>query len=232
MFIPAALIMAALAGAPAGAQVPPTPQAQVAAGLVTHPAERITIRLPETAVHVGSERFSLYDVADAEVHVFVDADAEKRMRRLWWIQFESYLPSVPQHHYDYSDNRRGELGGVTTWMRAGPTATNHPMRAGSDREHVFGILTRAGIPIPAEVMNVRMVQLLDDPKGTGKGARRELMVIYSEDLALSGKSLAELTTDGKPNASWAPLEAGLIERATSSVRISRDKPAISSPAER
>ena len=223
MLIQAALTMAALAAAPAGPEVPSAPQAKVEANRVIHPGERITVHVPATATHIGSERFSLYDVADAEVHVFIDAGADKRMRRLWWLQFESYLPSVPQHHYDYSDNRRGELGGVTTWMRAGPTATNHPMRAGSDREHVFGILTRAGIPIPGEVMNVRMVQLLDDPKGTGKGARRELMVIYSENLEPTGKTLAELTTDGKPNAQWAPIEAGLIERATSSVRITRDK---------
>lgn len=222
MFIPAALIMAALAGAPAGAQVPPTPQAQVAAGLVTHPAERITIRLPETAVHVGSERFSLYDVADAEVHVFVEADKERRIRRLYWVQFESYLPSRPELAYDYADgNRKIELAGTATWLRAGPASTSGPMRAGSDREHVIGILKRAGIAIPAEVMNVRLVQLLDDPAGTGKG-RRELMVIYSEDLAPTGKRLADLMTDDKPNADWAPLERELVGRATESVTIERN----------
>jgi hypothetical protein len=95
------------------------------------------------------------------------------------------------------------------------------MRPGSDREAVFRILKKAGIAIPAEVMNVRLVQLLDDPQGTGKGARRELMIIYSEDLALSGKTLAELTADGKPNAAWAPIEQALVERATASVSVER-----------
>jgi hypothetical protein len=70
-------------------------------------------------------------------------------------------------------------------------------------------------------MNVRMVQLLDDPQGTGKG-KRELMVIYSEDLQPTGKTLAELTTDGKPNAAWKPMEQPLIERATSAVAVTRD----------
>ena len=69
-------------------------------------------------------------------------------------------------------------------------------------------------------MNVRLVEDSDDPQGTGKG-RRELMVIYSEDLALTGKTLAELTTDGKPNATWTPLEQQLIERATTAVSIKR-----------
>jgi hypothetical protein len=69
-------------------------------------------------------------------------------------------------------------------------------------------------------MNVRMVQILDDPKGTGKG-RRELMLIYSENLALTGKTLVELTTGGKPDADWTPLEQPLIERASKALRVSR-----------
>lgn len=218
----AALAIAALA-VPAAAGVPAEPAATVAGNLVTHPQERLAVRLPRSATHLGSERFTLYGVADAEVHVFVEADADKRMRRLWWVQFESYLPSKPELSYNYADgNRPVALGGVTTWLRSNPVSTTGPTRAGSDREHVFGILRRAGIAIPAEAMNVRMVQLLDDPAGTGKGARRELMVIYSEDLALSGKTLAELTADGKPNAAWAPIEQGLIRRATGSVSIERN----------
>lgn len=218
--IPVAAMLAALA-VPAAAEVPAAPAARVEANAVVHPGEKLTVRVPASATYVGSERFSLYDVADAEVHLFVEADADKSLRRLWWVQFESYLPSLPQYHYDYSDNRRTDLGGVTTWLRAGPTTTSHPMRAGSDRDHVFGVLTRAGIPIPAEVMNVRLVQLLDDPAGTGKGARRELMVIYSENLAPSGKTVAELMTDGKPNAAWTAIEQGLVERARASVAIER-----------
>jgi hypothetical protein len=95
-----------------------------------------------------------------------------------------------------------------------------PTKPGSDREHVQALLTRAGYIIPPEVMNVRMVQLLDDPKGTGQG-RSELMLIYSEDLALSGKTLAELRTDGKPNANWTPLEHALIDRATTAFSVER-----------
>lgn len=207
---------------PAAAEVPATPAASVQSNQVVHPGEKLTVRLPASATYVGSERFDLYGVADAEVHVFVEVDPARKLGRLWWVQFESYLPSVPHHHYDYSDNRRSEMGGTVTWLRSGPVDTSRPARAGSDREHVTGILTRAGIAIPAEAMNVRMVQLLDDPAGTGKGARRELMVIYSEDLAGTGKTLAELTADGKPNAQWAPLEAALIQRAMDSVSIQRN----------
>ena len=80
-------------------------------------------------------------------------------------------------------------------------------------------------------MNVRLVQLLDDPAGTGKG-RKELMIIYSEDLAPTGKALAELATDGKPNASWAPIEQALIERATKAVRVERKSTLVQASAGR
>lgn len=206
---------------PAMAAVPFSPAAKVEAHSIVHPGEGVMVRLPATAKHIGSERFTLYEVADAEVHVFVEEDAAKKIARVYWVQFESYLPEKPELSYDYADgNRPIELGGVRTWLRSNPVPTTGPIKAGSDREHVFNILTRAGYAIPPAVMNVRLVQILDDPTGTGKG-RRELMVIYSEDLVLSGKSLAELTTDGKPNAQWPAIERGLIDRATKAVRIKR-----------
>ncbi len=215
-----ALAIAGLA-TPAAATEAQAPLARVAGNRVSHAAEAVAVRVPKSATHAGSERFTLYGVADAEVHVFVEADANRRMRRLWWIQFESYLPSKPELSYNYADgNRPVELGGVRTWLRSNPVPTTGPVRAGSDREAVFRILKRAGIGIPDEVMNVRLVQLLDDPAGTGKG-RRELMIIYSEDLAPTGKTLAELTTDGKPNAAWSPLEQALIDRAMASVSVER-----------
>jgi hypothetical protein len=217
-----ALFMLPLLGAAASAQAaePTASLARVEANSVFHPGEGVTVRVPQSAVHVGSERFNLYGVADAEVHVFVEPAADKRLR-LYWIQFESYLPSKPELSYNYADgNRRVELWGTTTWLRSNPVPTTGPVRPGSDREHVIGILKRAGYAIPPEVMNVRMVQLLDDPQGTGK-ARRELMLIYSEDLALTGRTLAELTTDGKPNASWAAFERPLIERATNALKVER-----------
>jgi hypothetical protein len=74
--------------------------------------------------------------------------------------------------------------------------------------------------VPPEVLNVRMVQMLDDPQGTGRG-RRELMIIYSEDLAPTGKTVAELAVDGKVNDAFKPLEKPLIDRATTSVSVKR-----------
>ncbi|MCL6698880.1 hypothetical protein LZ496_08820 [Sphingomonas sp. NSE70-1] len=201
--------------------VSPVPMAAVSGNVITHPVEKIRIRVPEKAIYAGAERFNLYGVADAEIHVFVEADAAKKMQRLYWVQFESYLPSN-DHRYNYAEgNTRFDLwGGTPTWLVWGPRLSSAPYRAGGDRESVMRILSRAGYTIPPEVLNVRMVQMLDDPAGTGRG-RRELMIIYSEDLAPSGKTVAELAVDGKVNEAFKPLERPLIDRATTSVSVER-----------
>jgi hypothetical protein len=222
MAILSTVIAAVLAAAEvASAQSVPPPSALVRAHSVANAAEHIIVRVPKTATYVGSDRFDLDGVADAEVHVFAEADAKKHLKRLYWIQFEHYLPSKPDLAHDYTSDRRTQQWGTTTWLRGGPSSTSSPSRPGSDTEHVRAILSRAGYTASPGVMSLRMVQLLDDPKGTGHG-RDELMLIYSEDLAPTGKTLAELTTDGKPNASWAPLEKGLIERATKAFSVERN----------
>ena len=137
-------------GGAASAAVPSTPAAKVEANSVMHSGAGVTVRVPAAASFVGSDRFELYGVADAEVHVFAESDVSRRLRRLYWVQFESYLPAKPELSYNYADgNRRIELGGTATWLRAGPVSTGGQVRPGSDREHVIAILKRAGIAIPA-----------------------------------------------------------------------------------
>ena len=214
----AVILAAAMLTAPAFAE---PPVAKVAGHAIVHPGEGVAVRVPRAATYVGSDRFTLYGVADCEIHVFVEADARHRLRRLYWIQFESYLPSLPDKSYDYAKGNTGMMiGGIKTWVRAGPISTTGPTREGSDREHVAAMLKAAGYTAPDEMMNVRMVLMLDDPAGTGKG-RRELMVIYSEEIASTGKTLADLTTDGAPDARWTPFEGPLIERAKAAVTVSR-----------
>lgn len=55
----------------------------------------------DTALHyVGSQRGLLYDVAQAEQHLFVQRSPEG-VERFLWVQFEEYIPSS-NGRYDYS----------------------------------------------------------------------------------------------------------------------------------
>jgi hypothetical protein len=215
-----AMIAAAVLAGAAPAQTVLKPVATVQGHSVANAQERLTVRVPKTAIYVGSDRFDLYGIADAEIHLFLEADANKRLTRLYWVQFEHYWPSKPDLTHDYTGDRREQHWGATTWVRSEPGSTTKPPRPGSDTEHVRAILKRAGYTQPPEIMDVRLVQLLDDPKGTGHG-RDELMLIYGEDLAPTGETVAELTTDGKPNAHWPPIEKALVERAVKAFAVER-----------
>lgn len=171
----------------------------------------VTIRLPKTAQYLGAARWDLYDCCDAELHVFVEADEHKRVQRLYWVQFEGYLPNNT-YTYDYPFTETTTHAGRTFDVTAVFGPTNNPPRAGSDKERVRALVKEAGYEMPAESMNVRLVNLLDEAK------REELMFIYIEDLASTGTTAEELA---KPEnqAKWEALKAGLIARAKEKISL-------------
>ena len=60
-----------------------------------------------------------------------------------------------------------------------------------------------------------MQHLLDEQK------RKELMIIYTEDLAQTGFSAADLQKGGKAYDRWPAIEKDLIERAEQKIVISK-----------
>ncbi|KQY52285.1 hypothetical protein ASD14_06515 [Lysobacter sp. Root494] len=72
--------------------------------------------------------------------------------------------------------------------------------------------------MPAEMMSARLVRLLDDPTNTGYG-RRELMMIYGEDLAAANVTYNDVTVNGEPNARWSALEKPLLSRALKAFQV-------------
>ena len=173
----------------------------------------VRIELPKSVQYVGNARWDLYDVADCEVHVFVEADEQKLVQRLYWIQFEAYLPSNT-HSYKYKFEEKLTHAGLEFDVRARFGPTNNPPKPGSDLERVMALLEKGGFRAPAEMMNVRLVHLPDEAK------RKELMLIYAEDLAPTGSTLAEIESSAPGGeARWLELKPKLIERALENIRI-------------
>jgi hypothetical protein len=173
----------------------------------------VRIELPKDAQYVGADRWVLYGIADCELHAWVEANAAKSVRRLYWVQFESYVPSRPNLHHTYDSPKHATIGGmdfyVDSWVRAKDAKTE----AGSDREHIEALIGAKGYRMPEGMMDVRLVHLLDKEK------RKELMIIYGEDLASTGFSAAELSEGGKARDRWAGIADGLLERAQGTVRV-------------
>jgi hypothetical protein len=195
----------------------PKPERQAQANVLTSERDpKIRIKLPSSVQYVGADRWSLFDLADCELHVFVEATAQKRVQRLYWLQFEAYLPSRPELHHTYPFAKTETLGELLFDVRARFGASGEAPKPGSDLEHVQALLRAKGYQLPEAMMNVRFVHLFDQQK------RKELMIIYAEDLASTGFTVEDLLPTGKHSAQWPSLEASLIQRAKNALALSSE----------
>ena len=173
----------------------------------------VGIELPKSVQYVGADRWVLYDIADCELHAFVEADGQKNVQRLYWVQFEGYVPTKPELKHTYDSPRHATMGGldfyVDTWVRRKDAET----QKGSDREHIEALIRAKGYKMPEGMMDVRLVHLLDEQK------RKELMVIYGEDVSHTGFTATDLSERGRAFSRWPVIENALIERAKSKITI-------------
>jgi len=181
--------------------------------LISKSDPAITIKVPRWAVYLGAERWELYDVADCELHLFVEAYPDKTVKAMYWIQFEAYLPTN-EYTYDYSKDEPVTFGGRPFWKSSNFGPTNNTPRAGGDGERTRLMLARAGYKLPAERMSVRLLHLVDESR------RKELMIIYAEDLVPSGYSASQLLDGKEPGPEWKNIEHGLVERAKKRIKLS------------
>lgn len=173
------LLAAGLLGAATAAAAAPSERRVEGHSVISRAAPAARITVPADARYVGTQRWVLAQYADdIELHAFVEAGAERRVRRLYWVQFEAYLPSRPELRHTYTSRRRVTAGGlvflIDSWVE--PEALN--TEGDSDSAHLHRLLASAGYTLPRGMRTLRLVHLMD-------GARRELMVIYSEDPALT-----------------------------------------------
>jgi hypothetical protein len=182
----------------------------------------VEITLPGSAHYVGADRFLLADKRlgdfdDCELHAFVSPEDSHDVRTLYWVQFEAYLPSQPALQHTYDSPRHLTLGGLDFYLDTWVTSGRTPAAPGSDDAHLVSLLAAHGYRL-SDTMSVRLVHLTDATR------RKELMIIYAEDLAPTGYTAASLKEGGAAHASWRSVEAGLIRRATQSISVTRGSP--------
>ena len=91
-------------------------------------------------------------------------------------------------------------------------------RSGSDLEPVLALLAAQGYQLPAGLVNVRLVHVPDEQK------RKELMIIYGEDVAPTGFTTVELRPGEKGHAQWPEIAKGIVQRVQVRVKLERVKP--------
>lgn len=218
--LPALAVALAFVAGPALGQAPE----RVVSGrtLVSSEAPAVRIELAEGFRYVGGQRFVLYHVADAEQHLFVDVDASGLVRRLYWLQFEGYLPGK-DGRYEY-EGETVMLGPLTFVGNSAARSTTSEPRPGSDGARIRELLRAKGYRLPPEMLWQRLVHLTDESK------RRELMIIYMEDLAAGRNGLLARAREGL-RLSWLLLEPDTRELnarapARFNVRLETSKGAI------
>lgn len=168
--------------------------------------------------YVGAQSFVLYGVANAEQHFFVDADKQGRMRRFYWVQFEGYLPDN-KHTYNHSSKKIANIGGLNFFADAHTvnlTASGAAQRADSDGARARSFLESKGYRMANDdVLMQRLVHMTDETN------RHELMIIYIEDLSVSGLSAAHVSEKGRDAARWETISNELLERAVKSLKLVR-----------
>jgi hypothetical protein len=181
--------------------------------IISERDSKVRIELPKSVRYVGADRWVLFGIADCELHAFVEADSGRNVERIYWVQFEGYLPTKPKLKHRYDSPRHATIGGLDFYVDIWVSANDEKITPGSDAEHIKALIRARGYKMPAGMMYVRLVHLLDRQK------RKELMIIYGEDLAPTGFAAAELKEGGKGYDRWPAIEKSLVERAAKKIVI-------------
>lgn len=220
MMLAAMAAAAASPASPASAQeVPSTPAHTVENNAIDIGDLGVTLSVPEDAVYLGAKRWALYGVADAELHAWVQADEGRLVEQFWWVQFEEYLPHMPDAHYQYDETEPTsvELGGLKFWTRPMFGEGNpRQLREGSDSEAFRGLVAEAGYRMPMWLAMVRMVHLPTEDR------RKELMLIHGANLDGVGMTMAEAYQAEKPGVMWEDLYGPMVERASGAFSVERE----------
>lgn len=177
--------------------------------LVSTDMPAIKLKVDDHMEYVGRLQFVLYNVAEADIFVFAEGDEGRRLKRWLVVQFEGFLDSN-SHTYNYAMPTRFTLGSheymvddyaanLKTMMAEEP--------ADSDGANVAALLRREGYTLPEDAIWSRFV------RAVGEARRKELLIIYTEDLAPLGLAASDLPANVPLPQEYAALTEGLHKRA-------------------
>jgi hypothetical protein len=183
--------------------------------LVSRATPEATVVLPKQATYIGSTRFDLKGVADAEIHVFVEAGTDRVVDRAYWVQFESYLPHVPNAAYNFQKlgHPRVKLGNMDLYYSTGFGSQQRKPAEGSESEHVRSMISNAGYTMPAETFSAQFHQVASPDN------RSEILIIVIGDLSEVGLRFDDILQGGNEGTPQKHLAARALRIAQRHVRI-------------
>lgn len=172
-----------LSGFPAFAQSLEKPNRQVKGRTLTSKnMPQLRLKFDKKFKFGGTQEFVLYDRAKAEQFFFIEAE-NKKIKRLYMIQFESFLPNI-EGKYNYNEPQTVEFGGLKYFSNS-ENIPNVEMALqavpDSDIAKAAKFLQDKGFILMKSLKYQRFVRVLDDTK------RSEFIMLYIED-AENGKN--------------------------------------------
>ncbi len=175
----------------------------------------VVLRFDPAFRYLGGQKFVLYGVADTEQHFFVETAPDGRLKSVYWVQFEAYLPGK-RYTYDYSDSPlRVELGDYEFYTDAEPVDfdPDRKRRRGTDGALARQLLAGHGYRFPNDFAYARLVYLTDESR------QKELMIIFIEDLEPRGLTAAALEEGGADASRWPEVERAHLDRIRSTLTV-------------
>ncbi len=165
--------------------------------------------------YLGGQKFILYGVADTEQHFFVDITDDNKLRSVYWIQYEAYLPDK-RYTYDYDDSPlRLTLGDYEFYTDTAMVAFDPDRKRprGTDGAMAREFLASKGFVFPRDFAYARLVYLTDDSH------RKELMIIFIDDLAAAGLTASALEEGGASAARRVDVEQHHLDRIRQTLEV-------------
>ncbi len=189
----------------------------VSANELTSPGDpAVVMQFSPEYRHLGGQQFILYGVADTEQHFFIETTPDDRLKSLYWLQFEAYLPDN-SYSYDYDDSPlRLSIGEYEFFVDTAPVRSDPTRRRrGTDGGLARQFLSSKGYELPQDYAYARMVHLTDESR------RKELMIIFIVDLAPLGVTGTALQQGGADEQRWPEIEQSHLDRVRESITLIR-----------
>jgi hypothetical protein len=166
------------------AQTAPSTRTRLVKGqvLTSSHGPPIRVKFDKAFTYVGMQSFILYGRAQVEQYFFVAADSRRLIKRMYMVQFESYLPNIGGT-YNYAVTKTIDLAGRTyiadfeVVPNVSAAIKQDPQ---SDVTRAASFLEGKGFLIGKGIAFQRFVRLVDEAK------RSEFILLYVEDLIGAG----------------------------------------------
>lgn len=178
----------------------------------------VLMAFDERFEYIDGQKFILYGTADVEQHFFVEEHPDRSLKSFVWIQFEGFLPDN-DYTYDYSGSPlRLQIGEYDFFTDTAAGASSRFMRLGwpgTDGYLARKYASDKGYAMPADYAYARLVHIPDD------ASRKELLIIFMEDLAPTGWTGESLREGGEHVERWAEVEAAHLDRIKRVMSLTR-----------